>query len=196
MDSGRCSTRSRALDVTRDPATGGGSALLETRFGARTASGAFDPLTKYGGSLIQANGIGPAGNCNFVAETVPAAATMTSLRRTTPLFGLGLVDAVPESTFTYVARIEAALFPDEAGRVAKVHDIARTPMPSAGSAGRPRCRRCTSSRGDAYLNEMGITSPEFPDENCPHGDCSLLACNPVPDAQRRWLRRRPRSPTS
>ena len=34
--------------------------------------------------------------------------------------------------------------------------------------------------GDAYLNEMGITSPEFPVENCPGGDCSLLACNPMP----------------
>jgi CxxC motif-containing protein (DUF1111 family) len=28
---------------------------------------------------------------------------------------------------------------------------------------------------------MGITSPEFPDENCPSGDCDLLArCNPFP----------------
>jgi len=34
--------------------------------------------------------------------------------------------------------------------------------------------------GDAYLNEMGVTSPEFPDENCPQGDCSRLAFNPVP----------------
>ena len=31
--------------------------------------------------------------------------------------------------------------------------------------------------GDAYLNEMGITSPMFPDENCPQGDCNLLVCN-------------------
>ena len=31
--------------------------------------------------------------------------------------------------------------------------------------------------GDAYLNEMGITSPFFPEENCPQGDCSLLRCD-------------------
>ena len=164
-----------------DPATGGGSALLETRFGAKTASGTFDPLTKYGGSLIQANGIGPAGNCNFVAETVPAAATMTSLRRSTPLFGLGLVDAVPESTFTYVARIEAALFPDEAGRVAKVHDIARNADAVGRFGWKAQVPTLHQFGGDAYLNEMGITSPEFPNENCPNGDCSLLACNPAPD---------------
>jgi CxxC motif-containing protein (DUF1111 family) len=30
------------------------------------------------------------------------------------------------------------------------------------------------------MNEMGITTPLFPDENCPQGDCSLLACDPVP----------------
>jgi len=164
-----------------DPATGGGSALLETRFGASTASGAFDPLTKYGGALIQANGIGPAGNCNFVAETVPAAATMTSLRRSTPLFGLGLVDAVPESTFTYVARTEAALFPDEAGRVAKVHDIARNADAVGRFGWKAQVPTLHQFGGDAYLNEMGITSPEFPNENCPNGDCSLLACNPAPD---------------
>ena len=33
---------------------------------------------------------------------------------------------------------------------------------------------------DAYLNEMGITSPFFPNENCPQGDCSLLTGNPAP----------------
>ena len=37
--------------------------------------------------------------------------------------------------------------------------------------------------GDAYLNEMGITSAAFPTENCPQGDCSLLTCDPVPDPE-------------
>jgi CxxC motif-containing protein (DUF1111 family) len=27
---------------------------------------------------------------------------------------------------------------------------------------------------------MGVTNPEFPDKNCPQGDCSELAFNPVP----------------
>ena len=34
--------------------------------------------------------------------------------------------------------------------------------------------------GDAYLNEMGVTNPEFPDESCPQGDCAALAHNPFP----------------
>src|SRR5262249_33698970 len=31
---------------------------------------------------------------------------------------------------------------------------------------------------DAFVNEMGITNPLFPNENCPSGDCSTLAQNP------------------
>jgi CxxC motif-containing protein (DUF1111 family) len=34
--------------------------------------------------------------------------------------------------------------------------------------------------GDAYLNEMGVTNPDFPKENCPQGDCSKLAFDPYP----------------
>src|SRR5262249_26767306 len=33
--------------------------------------------------------------------------------------------------------------------------------------------------GDAYVNEMGVTTPLFPNENCPQGDCSLLEFNPA-----------------
>src|SRR5207237_2132841 len=33
---------------------------------------------------------------------------------------------------------------------------------------------------DAFLNEMGITTPIFPEENCPQGNCASLAQNPAP----------------
>jgi CxxC motif-containing protein (DUF1111 family) len=162
------------------PASGGGSETLETRFGTLTAA-LFDPLAELGGSLIQVKGIGQAGNCNFVGETVPSQATSVSQRRTTPLFGLGLVDAVPESTFRYVARYQASNFPREAGRLAIVHDIAnnRAAVGRFGWKGQVPTLRQFS--GDAYLNEMGVTNPEFPNESCPQGNCDLLAaCNPVP----------------
>jgi CxxC motif-containing protein (DUF1111 family) len=163
-----------------DPAVGGSNATLETRFGTTTTNGHFDPMVQFGGSLIQAQGIGPAGNCNFVAETVPPTATIIASRRTTPLFGLGLVDAVPESTFGYVAGIERALFPGEAGRPATVHDIARNRDAVGRFGWKNQVPTLHQFGGDAYLNEMGITNPDFPNENCPGGDCSLLACNPLP----------------
>src|SRR5262249_33573932 len=34
--------------------------------------------------------------------------------------------------------------------------------------------------GDAYVNEMGVTTPLFPNENCPQGNCALLIANPGP----------------
>jgi len=34
--------------------------------------------------------------------------------------------------------------------------------------------------GDAYLNEMGITSPEFASESSPQGNVAILQFNPVP----------------
>jgi len=165
-----------------DPASGGGSSTLETRFGA-IVNGVFDPLTQLGGSLIQSQGIGPAGSCDFVGETVPSSANVvSSKRRTTPLFGLGLVDAVPESTFHYVARIESVLFPSEAGRTATVHDIAHNRNAVGRFGWKNQNPTLHQFSGDAYINEMGITNPEFPNENCPQGDCaSLAACNPRPD---------------
>lgn len=30
---------------------------------------------------------------------------------------------------------------------------------------------------------MGITNPQFPNENCPQGNCALLECDPVPDPE-------------
>ena len=164
-----------------DPAVGGSGTVVETRFGAVGANGKFTPLPEHGGSLIQVKGIGVAGSCDFTGEKVPAQATLVSGRRTTQLFGLGLVDAVPESTFRYIAQIERTLWPDEAGRVAWVHDIARD-RPAVGRFGwKNQVPTLHQFSGDAYLNEMGITSPEFPNENCPGGDCSLLSCNPLPE---------------
>jgi CxxC motif-containing protein (DUF1111 family) len=161
-------------------ATGGGSSTMETRFGATAPDGSFDPLSQFGGSLIQVNGIGAAGACDYVGEIVPNEATVTTHRRTTPLFGLGLVDAVPDSTFYAIANEESHNRDGITGTVSVVHNIA-TDTDAVGKFGW-KCQNPTLFQfsGDAYLNEMGITNPEFPDENCPQGDCASLSCNPAP----------------
>lgn len=87
-------------------ATGGGSETLETRFGT-AVNGVFDPLADLGGSLIQTDGIGAQGACTVVGEQVPAEATIVARRRTTPLFGLGLVDALPDATLIELASRQA-----------------------------------------------------------------------------------------
>jgi CxxC motif-containing protein (DUF1111 family) len=161
-------------------ATGGGSDLVETRFGTITG-GAFDPLASFGGSLIQTDGIGPQGACTFVGEVVPVPqATIVAGRRTTPLFGLGLVDAVPDGELIALARLQQRFRPATAGRANLITDIASGRRAVGRFGWKTQVATLATFSGDAYLNEMGITTPMFPDENCPQGDCSLLACDPVP----------------
>src|SRR3954454_14219316 len=93
-------------DYHNAPSTGGGSARLVTRFARRTG-GVFDPLTSLGGSLLQDHAIGGNGTHIFVPEQVPAEATIVVRRRTTPVFGLGLVDATPDSEFIALAALHA-----------------------------------------------------------------------------------------
>jgi CxxC motif-containing protein (DUF1111 family) len=159
--------------------TGGGSEKVETRFGTTTA-GAFDPLAELGGSLIQTDGIGPQDACNFVGEVVPPQATIVAGRRTTPLFGLGLVDAVPDYVFVALARREARFRPSTAGRPNMVTAVSNGRLAVGKFGWKGQVPSLFVFSGDAYLNEMGITTPLFPNENCPQGDCTLLACDPVP----------------
>ena len=164
------------------PAVGGGSERLVTRFGT-TTNGQFDPLAQFGGSLIQDHAITRADGSthNFAPETVPAAATIVVHRRTPPLFGLGYVDAVPDQTFFALAALEAQRGDGTAGRVNVVTNVA-TGLQSAGKFGwKSQVPSLFVFSGDAYLNEMGITNPLFPNENCPNGDCSQLKWNPRPD---------------
>ena len=164
------------------PAAGGGSDRIVTRFGT-TTNGAFDPLAQFGGSLIQEKSIGPAdlaGIHQFTAETVPAAATIVVHRRTTPLFGLGLVDTISDADFAALAAKEAAQGDGTAGRVSMVADLVHGGQ-SVGKFGwKAQVPNLMQFSADAYLNEMGITSPLFPNENCPNGNCAELAFNPMP----------------
>src|SRR5262249_3928419 len=166
------------------PAAGGSSVLVETRFGRVGSDGVFDPLANLGGSLIQSQGFGTVGSGTIVGETVPAIANVVAGRRTTPLFGLGLVDAVSDDTFEILALAERLLPDSLGGKVAHVTN-ADTGQPAVGKfgwkAGVPTLHVFS---GDAYLNEMGITGPSFPNDNCPQGDCSkLVNCDPKPDPE-------------
>jgi CxxC motif-containing protein (DUF1111 family) len=160
-----------------NPAVGGDSNIVETRFGT-TDKNKFDALGDLGGSLIQSQGIGRVGGCmfTFVGEVVPPEATIVTGRKTTPLFGLGLVDAVPDSTFENLRQ--------NGGKVNRVLD----PVSRSRKIGKFGWKAQVSSlfvfSGDAYLNEMGITSPFFPNEQCPNGDCSMMAgCDLVADPE-------------
>jgi CxxC motif-containing protein (DUF1111 family) len=163
------------------PAIGGGSTRTVTRF-ARRVNGAFDALTALGGMLIQDHAIGPADGSShtFRRENVPAQATIVVQRRSPALFGLGLVDATPDADFVALAAAQTGTRDRVAGRVNLV-DNARAGMKTVGKFGwKAHVPTLIQFAGDAYVNELGITSPDFPNENCPQGNCAELAFNPLP----------------
>jgi CxxC motif-containing protein (DUF1111 family) len=170
------------------PATGGSSAsaTTEVRFG-RVVNGVFDPLIAFGGPVQQAQGVGRQPICpdvDFTRETIPPEANVVARRLATALFGLGLIERVPDDQLRAVAAAEAQLAPATAGRVSVV-----TSRPSGElRVGRFGWKSAVATlfefSGNAYVNEMGITNPLVPAESCFNGDCALTQrCDTVPDPE-------------
>ena len=94
-------------------ALGGAGQQIERRYGTLT-NGVFNSLANTGGSLRQLFGIGgftptPGQNCNSGTDNVnPAGATIFAGRLTTPTFGLGLVELIPDGTIQGIAAAQPA----------------------------------------------------------------------------------------
>jgi CxxC motif-containing protein (DUF1111 family) len=147
-------------------ALGGAGQQIERRYGTLT-NGVFNGLAATGGSLRQLFGIGgftpsPGQNCQSGTDNVnPAGATIFAGRLTTPTFGLGLVELIPDGTIQGIAAAQPASI---RGNV-----VMKTVQLSSGgfSRGQNKVARfgwknvhatLSDFAGDAYLNEMGITT--------------------------------------
>ena len=115
---------------------------------------------------------------------MPDVATVVAGRRSTPLFGLGLIEGIPDSTLEALAARQARIAGETpgspTGRAARIVDIASGESRIGRFGWKNQVATILTFSGDAYLNEMGITTPIFPEESCPNGDCTLLACDPIP----------------
>jgi CxxC motif-containing protein (DUF1111 family) len=144
-----------------EPAAGGSSAAFVTRFG-RALSRGFDPMTERGGPVIQARGI-VTDDCATAGEVVPPEATVIARRDTPPLFGLGLIDTIPDRRILRLADPEDRNDDGISGRVNQVR----------GRVGRfgwkAQAATLRQFVATAYLNEIGMTSPDVPDELSPQG---------------------------
>jgi CxxC motif-containing protein (DUF1111 family) len=159
-------------------AIGGGSDTLETRYG-QVIDGVFNSLTQFDGQLLHSKGIGRFHGVDFVGEVVPPEANVVAHRRTNPLFGLGLVDAVPDQSLQDLAQYQQEFTPETAGRALVLTDIF-SGQPRVGRFGwKSQIGTVLTFSGNAFLNEMGITTPFFPHENPPGGNSALLAANPA-----------------
>lgn len=158
------------------PAVGGASPILETR-AQKLVGGAS--LDFPGGSLFQSNAI--STNCS---ETVPREANVIAQRQTTPLFGLGLVEAIPDSEIEAYRSEQARAHPEQVGRINRVTDVATGAQRIGRFGWKDQQATLEAFSGDAYLNEMGITSRLFPAENAPNGNAAKLgACDTVKDPE-------------
>jgi len=158
------------------PAVGGASAINETRAQKKTPQGQFELP---GGSLFQSQAIRP--DC---AEVIPPDANVIALRQTTPLFGSGLIEAVPDAQIEAYANLETLVYPNQAGRVNHITDVASGKTRVGRFGWKAQQATLLAFSGDAYVNEMGITNRFFPTENAPNGDLNKLhACDAVPDPE-------------
>ncbi len=150
------------------PTVGGGGFINEVRAGRLDASGTFHEPP--GGSLMNMFSIPP----HLAQESIPADANVVAFRRAIPLFGSGLVEAIPDDAIIALANLTAKP-PGVAGRVHRVTDVV-TGQRRVGRFGwKAQHATLKSFAGDAYKNEMGITNELFPQENAPNGDEALLA---------------------
>ena len=147
--------------------TGGASRRTVTRFG-RTVNGVFDPLDSQGGSLLQERSINRG-----IREVVPREANTVARRVTTPLFGAGLIEAIPDSTIVLgtLGQKPAGI----AGKVSVVRDVVSGVNRIGRFGWKAQEATLLAFSGDAYVNEMGITNRFFPTENAPNGNAALLA---------------------
>lgn len=152
-----------------------------SRIGAG-AGASYSDLTDVGGPTIQARSLREFDPNSLVPpEVIPPQATHVSHRITTPLFGAGLLEAIPESELLKNVRRN-----DPDGITGKPNWITN-PETNRREIGRFGWKSQISSltffAGDAYLNEMGVTSPTFPHDLAPQGNTALLSADTIADPE-------------
>jgi CxxC motif-containing protein (DUF1111 family) len=148
------------------PALGGASNIRVVRFG-RTENGVFNPLEDLGGSLLQRRALAPQ-----LREVVPAQANVVAQRQTTPLWGLGLIEAIPDDAIIALANRPSV--DGVHGRAAIVTDVVSGEQRVGRFGWKNQHATLLAFNNDAYRNELGITNKFFPDENAPNGKQELI----------------------
>jgi CxxC motif-containing protein (DUF1111 family) len=152
--------------------TGGASQIAEHRTGHMT-NGVF--FESQGGSLVHSRATNPE-----IVERVAVQDDIRTFRISTNTLGNGLVEAIANSTLQDIRDRQPQ---------ALRGSLVTVPVLEANSFGRfgrfgwkNQHASLQSFAADAYLNEMGITTPTFPFENTSSGR-SVAAFDPAPDPE-------------
>ncbi len=139
--------------------TGGASQVAEHRTGRADVSGFFESL---GGSLIQSRGTHPD-----VMERVAFEDDVRTFRISTNTLGNGYVECVANETLLALRDAQPA---EIRGTALMVPVLEGDGSARLGRFGwKNQHASLESFAADAYLNEMGVTSPLFEDENTSSG---------------------------
>lgn len=146
------------------PIAGGSSQITELRAGHYDGRSFIDHP---GGSLINDRSINA-----LISETVMTGNEVQTFRLSTSTLGLGFVEAIDDATLKDIARSQPG---QSAGRInGTALDVPLSETQNARRVGRFgwKCQHGSllSFAADAYLNEMGITSPMQPKENSSNGN--------------------------
>lgn len=166
------------------PAIGGIGLITEVRAGIRSADGEFRPVR---------NADGSDGDTLFHTFSVPNHACQPMLppevnviarRIPIPLFGAGLVEAIPDDV------IEALADPNDrdrdgiSGRAALVRDLATGDRRIGRFGWKAQHATLKAFAADAYRNEMGITNEVVPTELAVGISAEAMRlCDRIPDPE-------------
>jgi CxxC motif-containing protein (DUF1111 family) len=135
--------------------TGGASQITEQRTGHLLAGTFFE---SQGGSLIQSRATSPEAT-----ELVAVGDDIRTFRMSTSILGAGFIEAISNSTLTQIRSNQPSAMRGTAVVVAVLEANGRARIGRFGWKGQHASLE--SFAADAYLNEMGITSPLMPMEN-------------------------------
>lgn len=162
------------------PAVGGFGTIAEVRAVGRNAEGELTPLYDSGETLHQLFSV-PTHGCQV---TIPADAVVIARRIPIPLFGAGLVEAIPDATILALEDPTDDNGDGVSGRAARIVDIATGQIRVGRFGWKAQHATLLAFGADAYRNEMGITNDLFPAELASgiHPD-RMRRCDPIPDPE-------------
>jgi CxxC motif-containing protein (DUF1111 family) len=142
------------------PVVGGAGVIGEIRAAGRDANGRPVPLSPDGETLFQLFST-PLHGCQV---QLPPEAVIIARRIPIPLFGAGLVEAIPDETILALADPDDRDGDGISGRAAIVRDLATGDARVGRFGWKSQHATLLVFGADAYRNEMGITNDLFRDE--------------------------------
>jgi len=162
------------------PAVGGMSSVLEVRAAFADPDGTVRGLDETGETLVQLFSI-PTHGCQ---PRIPDGVAVIARRAPIPVFGAGLVEAIPDATLLGLADPDDLDGDGISGRAAMVRDPGTGQFRIGRFGWKAQQATLLAFGADAYRNEMGITNDLFPNElavGVPAAN--MVLCDPIPDPE-------------